>query len=95
MELKTGGNISLSLDHYEQAREIEQESGTPMRRIMSGGQCGRLCQVEVSLTILKTEDSHRHLTHRSEYRVRPGLKIPVKLRKRNIDVLVGLVRKFA
>ena len=66
-----------SLQHgTEQAQKIKQESGTPMWRIMSGSQCGGLCEVEVSLTILKMEDIHRHTPppHRSEYRVHPGLK---------------------
>ena len=43
-------------------------------RIMSGIQYGGLCQVEVSLTILKTENTHRY-THKGSYRVRPRLKI--------------------
>ena len=53
-----------------------------MGRILSGSQCVGLCQVEVSLTILKMEDRQHslpppttttgHRTHKSEYRVRPG-----------------------
>ena len=54
----------------QQAREIEQESGTPMRRIMSGSQWGGLCQIEVSLTIPKngehTTYTADHRSHRSE-----------------------------
>ena len=67
--------VELKTNVGKQAREIEQESGTPMRRIMSGSQLGGLCQVEVSLTILKTEDIHHRHTppDRSEYRVPPGL----------------------
>ena len=47
----------------KQAPEIEQESGTPMQRIMSGSQWGGLCQVtqvEFSLTILKMKNRHIH-----------------------------------
>ena len=48
-----------------------------MQQIMSARQCGGLCQVEVSLTILKMEDTihHHQQTNRSDYRVRPATNL--------------------
>ena len=57
------------IQFLKKAPEMEQESGTGTR----------LASVEVTLTIMKTEDTqtHRVHTYSGGYRFRPGLKIHV------------------
>ena len=63
------GRNQIALSNLKQAPEMEQESGTGTR----------LASVEVTLTIMKTEDTqtHRVHTYSGGYRFRPGLKIHV------------------
>ena len=64
------GRNQIALSNLKKkAPEMEQESGTGTR----------LASVEVTLTIMKTEDTqtHRVHTYSGGYRFRPGLKIHV------------------